>query len=321
MKALETIPVVPGPTEPWPQNPRVEVRPARSNEVLVAVGEGRDRYWALDPYSGCAFACVWCRARNQAPFRDADPRVFERDIHARVNAAEAVTRGLKEGAFARTPLVLGTRCDPWQPAEQRMQLTRGVLEVLARQGGVDLRAQTRSSFVPRDADLLASIARKGRVSVTFSLPTQDQKLSRVLEPLAPSPDRRLVALEALARAGIRVGVNVAPVLLGVNDQPAQIEALLRRARDAGASYVLSTPLSMPASARERMVRFVDRFDRQLAVRYERLLSKDGSQDPGFLPRLEAAVGHACRKLGLAHHRPRLDAVPGPQHEPQQLSLF
>jgi len=321
MKALSTLPSGYAPADPWPSNPRVEVRGARSNEVLVPVGEGRDRYWALNPYSGCAFACVWCRARQHVPFRDADPRLFERDIHVRTNAAEAVTRALKEGAFAQAPLVLGTSCDPWQPAEQQTQTTRGVLEILARFGEVDLRAQTRSSFVPRDADLLAAIGRKGRVSVTFSLPTQDLKLARLLEPLAPSPDRRLVALETLARAGVRVGVNVAPVLIGVNDAPAQLEALLRRARDAGATYALSTALVMSNAARESMVRFVDHYDRQLAIRYEKLLSRDGSHDAAFQPRLEAAMAQACKKLGLAHQRPHRNAVPGPRHPPQQLSLF
>jgi DNA repair photolyase len=322
MKALESIPVGFAPSEPWPAHPHVEVRAARSNEVLVAVPAGKSHYWALNPYSGCEFACVWCRARHEVPFRDADPRLFERDIHLRSNAVEAVTRALKDGSFAHAPLVLGTGCDPWQPVEQKARLTRSVLDVLARWGAqVDLRCQTRSTLVPRDADLLLAIARNGRASVCFSLPTQDLKLARLLEPLAPSPDRRLIALETLARAGVRVGVQVAPVLNGLNDVPASLERLLRRARDAGASYAMVAPLAMDEVQRAKMVRFVAHYDPEKATRYDRLLARSVEADPSFAPRLEAVFAAICERLGLAHRRvrrePGVEAGPGPR----QLSLF
>jgi DNA repair photolyase len=321
MKALDSIPVGFAPAEPWPAHPPVEVRVARSNEVLVAMGEGKARYFALNPYSGCEMACVWCRARQEVPFRDADPRLFERDIHARANAVEAVTRALKDGSLARTPLILGTSCDPWQPCEEKTRLTRSVLEVLAQLATVDLRCQTRATLATRDADLLLAIARRGRASVCYSLPTLELRLSRLLEPLAPSPERRLVALEALARAGVTVGVQVAPVLCGLNDAPVQLEKLLRRARDAGASYAVVAPLSMGAPAREKMVKFVARFDPERATRYDRLLARSLEADPSFAPRLEASFASVCERLGLMHRKVRREAAPESETGPKQLSLF
>ncbi len=325
MKALHSIPtVVPAHGEPWPAHPRVEVRAARSPDVLMALGEGEGRYFALNPYSGCEFACVWCRGRHAAPFKDADPRLFERDVHARVNAVEAVTRALRDGSLERAPLVLGTHCDPWQPAEQKAQLTRSVLEVLSRYGAVDLRAQTRATLVPRDADLLAAVGRRGRASVCFSLATLDLKLSKMLEPLAPSPDRRLVAMETLARAGVRVGVQVAPVMHGINDAPGKLEALLRRAQSAGASFATVAPLSMPAPARLSMVDFVSKYDPELATRYDRLLARGVESDRAFAERLQARFEAACDGLGLAHPRwpPRRASAPAPREGAgRQLSLF
>ena len=323
MKALDYIPPGFAPAEPWPANPRVEVRSARSNDVLVPVGTDKVHHWALNPYSGCQFACVWCRGRQEVPFRDADPRLFERDIHVRANALEAVTRALKQGAFLRAPLVLGTLCDPWQPAEERVQVTRSVLDLLARFGSVDLRAQTRSTLAPRDADLLAAIDRRGRATVSFSIATLQAKLTRLLEPLAPSPDRRLVAMETLARAGVRVGVQVAPVLSGLNDASQELEALLRRARDAGASFASAAPLSMSAAARSRIVRFVAGFAPERATRYDRLLARSVEADPRFAPRLAASFAATCDKLGLAHSRDRKERAPEDQagDGPRQLSLF
>ncbi|MBI5547099.1 MAG: hypothetical protein HY901_24730 [Deltaproteobacteria bacterium] len=325
MKALQSIPQGFVHSEPWPAHPRVEVRSARSNDVLVPIGAAGARCWALNPYSGCEFACVGCRARSQVPFRDADPRLFERDIHVRANAVEAVTRILKDGVLERSPLVLGTSCDPWQPAEQKTQATRAVLDVLARWGSVDLRAQTRSTLIPRDSDLLAAIARRGRVSVSFSIPTLDLRLSRLLEPLAPSPDRRLVSLETLARAGIRVGIIVAPVLHGISDSPQMLERLLRRARDAGASYATALPLSMAPAARARIVGFVSHFDPELATRYDMLLSRGVESDQGFAGRLEGSFAEICHRLALHHApptgSPRRSPQPDPGSAPRQLSLF
>lgn len=322
MKALNTISTGQVHSEPWPAHPHVEVRTARSPDVLVAAGEGPTRHWALNPYSGCEFACVWCRGRQVVPFRDADPRLFERDIHARANAVEAVTRALRDGSLERMPLVLGTGCDPWQPAEQKLELTRGALDVLARYGAADVRAQTRSTLVPRDVDLLAAISKRGRLSVTFSIATLELRLSRLLEPLAPSPDRRLVALETLARAGIRVGVQVAPVMHGINDGVAHLEPLLRRAQNAGASFATAAPLSMPGPARLSMVTFVSRYDPELATRYDRLLSRSLESDRSFPNRLQATFGQVCDRLGLAHpQQVRKDPAKVAEPGAKQLSLF
>lgn len=322
MKALNQIPTGYAHSEPWPAHPRVEVRTARSQDALLAVGEGPARYFALNPYSGCEFACVWCRGRHQPPFKDADPRVFERDILVRSNAVEAVTRALRDGSLERSPLVLGTHCDPWQPAEQKAQVTRGVLDVLARYGtaGLDLRAQTRSTLIPRDIDLLVAIGRRSKLSVSFSITTLDLKLSKLLEPLAPSAERRLVALETLARAGIRVGVQVAPVLHGINDGAQHLESVLRRAQGAGASFATVTPLSMPGPARLSMVGFVSHYDPELATRYDKLLSRSLESDRTFPERLQASFDQVCSRLGLAHPH-RTPRKPTPPQGEKQLSLF
>lgn len=312
-------------TEPWPlTGAPAEWRSARSDEVLVRITEGTETFLALNPYSGCEFACTYCRARQLPPFVTADWRVFERDIHARVNAPEALTAAARSGALRGLPLVLGTTCDPWQPAERRALLTRRVLETLVRVDGVELRAQTRSTLAARDADLLAALSRRGKVSVTFSLATLDFKLGRLLEPLAPTSDRRLVALEALARAGVEVGILVAPVLAGLNDSLPALEALLRRARDAGARFAGCAPLAMGDDLRRKLVRFVARHDPELATRYNRLLARSVEHDPQLAGKLERRFGEACKRIGLEHAIGSLRGrIPPAKRSgaPAQLSLF
>ena len=300
---------------------------ARSDEVLVKMGEGRTAWFALNPYSGCEFGCAWCQARQQPPFRDADYRLFERDIHARTNAADALLRAVRDGRLGSHPLVLGTTCDPWQPAERRFEVTRRVLEVAANHGVADVRAQTRSTLATRDADLLVAIGRRGRASLAFSIASRDHKLSRLLEPLAPTPERRLAAMEAMARSGVRVGILVAPVLAGLNDSLPALERLLRSARDFGASFAGGAPLSMRPEARARLVRQVSLEDPERATRFDRLLARSAEREHGFAEVLAERFAEACDKVGLtnvwARRTAKQPASASPAGEPQgrQLSLF
>ena len=310
--------------DPWPAaGVPVEYRPARSDEVLKRTPSGQSFFWALNPYSGCEFACTTCPARSLAPFADAEYTVFERSIHLRTNAAEAVAKAMREEHFKGVPLVLGTTTDPWQPVERKALITRSILETLSHFEGVDLRAQTRSSLTPRDADLLSVIARKGKVSVTYSIGTLDTRLARLLEPLAPTPDRRFIAMEALARAGIRVGILLSPVLPGLNDSMPALEGLLRRARDSGATFASAAPLTITAAARAKVVQYVSRYDPELATRYGRLLTRTADFEPGFEGKLKHRFADVCERHGLANAwEPSRQAERRESNdEPRQLSLF
>lgn len=311
--------------EPWPTPAPVECRPARSPEALRLLGHGGARHAVLDPYSGCELACTFCRGRDLPPFVGADFRLFERDIHVRVNAAEALAGALRSGGVhLGIPVVLGAGCEPWQPVESKALATRAALEVARRLGPVDLRANTRSTLVTRDVDLLAAIARTGKVRVGFSIPSLDRRLAKLLEPLAPTPDRRFIAMETLSRAGISVGLNASPLLPGLNDAAPALEGLLARAKAAGATWASAAPLRLGAPAREKLVHFAARFDPSLAARYDRLFARSVDLGAAHCDALARRFRAACERHGLrvldAGSAPELSPTPG-ERVPLQLSLF
>jgi len=303
-----------------PAHAPVSYRSATSNEVLRRVSRNGVAFWALDPYSGCEFGCISCQARQGPPFADGEFHLFERDIHIRTNAPDEVQRAARAGNL-KLPVALGVGADPWQPVEERAQLTRRVLKVLSEQQGLDVRVQTRSTLVTRDTDLLLALGRQGKLSVGFSIPTADRKLARLLEPQAPTPDRRFVAMEALARAGVRVGILVTPVVAGLNDAWPAMEALLRRARDCGATFTGAAPLQMAPATRMRIVHSVAHHDPELATRYDRLLARCANLEPGFAERLAEHFDELSERLGLhnAWKPPRREERP--HGDPRQLSLF
>ncbi len=213
--------------------------------------------WTINPYRGCEFGCVYCYARYTHEFLELrDPMDFERRIFVKRQAAEALARNLTRTMLGDDQIALGTATDPYQPAERKFGLTRSMLAVFARLGGLNLSITTKSSLIVRDVDLLREIGRRSKISVNFSLITLSRRLQRILEPRAPRPSLRLRALAELSAAGIRCNVLMMPMIPGITDDPTAIEHVIREARRAGAAGVLWRSLFLKPAAAARFLPFV-----------------------------------------------------------------
>ena len=198
---------------------------------------------SINPYRGCEHGCIYCFARPTHSYLNLSPGLdFETKIFAKVNAPERLREAFSARAYQPLPLNLGSATDAYQPAERRLGITRRLIEVLA-----DFKHAfsiiTKSSGVERDIDLLAPLARENLAAVYLSIPTLDPALARIMEPRATAPERRLRTIERLAEAGIPVGVSVSPVIPFLNEP--ELEQVLARARDAGATSAFSTVLRLP----------------------------------------------------------------------------
>ena len=106
------------------------------------------------------------------------------------------------------------------------------------------------------------------VHVSVSIPFWDADKARVIEPYVATPIRRVHIIEKLARAGVSVGVNVAPVIPGLNDQ--DIPRVLAAAREAGASYAGFVLLRLPGSVKAV---FEERLRAGLPLQADRVLHR------------------------------------------------
>lgn len=207
---------------------------------------------SINPYKGCEHGCVYCFARPAHAYLGLSPGVdFESRIFVKPNAAELLRGELANPAYECRPIAIGTNTDPFQPGERRHRITRSILEVLAEHHH-PVTIVTKSHLVTRDIDILGPMAEKSLVKVALSVTTLDRKLARAMEPRASAPERRIDAIRVLAQAGIPAAVMVAPVIPALND--AEMETILERARDAGASsagyIVLRLPLEIKDIFRE-----------------------------------------------------------------------
>jgi DNA repair photolyase len=213
--------------------PATEVRSETARSILT-FNDSPDIPFdrSLNAYRGCEHGCIYCYARPSHAYVDCSPGLeFESRLVAKVNAAALLERELCRPGYRCAPVALSSNTDAYQPIERHWRLTRGLLEVLdAFQHPA--RITTKSDLVLRDLDLLAPMGERRLAAVSISVTTLDAKLARVLEPRAPTPQKRLAAIRALASAGVPTGVLCAPLIPGIND--AEIEAVLLAARDAGA---------------------------------------------------------------------------------------
>lgn len=277
--------------------------------------------WAINPYRGCEFACKYCYARYTHEFMELRDGIdFERKIFVKQHTAELLRQELRRVKSGES-IAIGTATDPYQPAERRFEVTRAILEELARHAGLEIGIVTKSNLVVRDVEILRRIAEQNRVFVSLTITTVDTELARILEPRAPRPDLRLEAVRQLNLAGIRAGVNLAPVLPEITDSPRDLEAVVKAASEAGAKSLFANPLFLKPCSAAVFLPFVEEHFPGLVEHYRKRFA-----DRAFLPksygeRLSKLIAALKQKYGMGASRRRLDHKLREFHQEQQLGLF
>jgi DNA repair photolyase len=276
--------------------------------------------WSLNPYMGCVHRCTYCyvRAYEKRADRPSDER-YGRSIRVKTNVAQVLRFELHRRGWKRESVVIGAATDPYQPAEGSYKLTRACLEALA---GVHnpFGMITRGPMIVRDVDVLQEASRRARVGINVSIPTLDADVWRKTEPGTSPPRQRLRAVRALAEAGIEVNVAMAPLLPGISDSPAQIEEVVRSAREAGASNVWANVLFLRAGTREHFLSHLARDWPDLLRRYRELYARDAYlPDEAKAPTLQR-VAEFRERYGVTASRAGLIEPPPPALQLALLAL-
>jgi len=289
-------------------------------------------FWSVNPYVGCEFGCTYCYARfahqyvvERAGARGAPPQGawtqedFEHRIFVKAAAPDVLALTLRPGRIGGHAIAIGTATDPYQPAERTFRVTRRILERLAQFHGLRIGIVTKSPLVARDVDVLTRLAERSEVTIHLSLITVDAPLLRRLEVRSPAPGARLRAVGKLARAGLRAGVMIAPILPGITDDVPHLEALISAAKNAGARFAGTTPLRMYAAVRRRFFPVVAAEFPHLLAKYERAFDGGGALSPSYVAALKARVTRLRRKIGIPA-APTTERTPGVWEEVTQQEL-
>ena len=272
---------------------------------------------SINPYRGCEHGCVYCFARPTHSYLNLSPGLdFETRIIAKVNAAERLREAFASRAYEPTAINIGSATDAYQPIERKLGITRSVIEVLS-DCAHPFSLVTKSSGVERDLDLIAPMAARRLVAVYVSVTSLDPALARILEPRAATPHRRLRTIEALARAGVPVGVSISPIIPFIHEP--EIERILEAAAAAGASSAFGIVLRLPWEVNPIFQRWLDQHFPDRAARVmARVREMRGGRDydASFVSRMKGEgvwaqliaqrLAKAKARLGLDRERVELD---------------
>ena len=159
-----------------------------------------DMDYSLNPYGGCSHGCVYCYAPEVTHSDWSTWRV----VRVKSNIVERLS---KELTFVKGTIGIGTVTDPYQPAEDRFELTRRCLQKISKTDN-PIHMHTKSDLILRDLEILTQM--NGLVAITIT--TIDERISKMTEPGAPLPKRRLETLTKLTDAGLDTYALIGPVL-------------------------------------------------------------------------------------------------------------
>ncbi len=277
--------------------------------------------WTINPYRGCEFACKYCYARYTHEFMEMrDGADFEQKIYVKQHAAELLRQELRR-VKPGEEIAIGTATDPYQPAERRFEVTRAILEELARHQGLELGLITKGNLILRDVELLKEVSRNNRLFVNLTITTLNVELARILEPRAPRPDLRMEVVRKLNDAGIATGVSCSPVIPGITDAPRDLEAVVRATAEAGGKHIFANPLFLKPCSAAVFLPFLEKEFPQLADGY-----RQRYKDRAFLPqtygkRISQLMARLRQKYSIVRGGERHGPRPAPVRVETQMALF
>lgn len=222
-------------TTKWiPTHPKTILNKVKSPDMKLE--------WSMNPYQGCEHGCVYCYARVTHEYWGYNAGLdFEKNILYKSNAASLLEQKLKSKSWKGEKISISGNTDCYQPAEQKLKITRQLLEVCLKYNQPVV-IITKNALVCRDIDILKKMAAKGLIEVCISITTLDEDLRRVLEPRTSSSKNKLKVIRTLSEHQIPVGVLLAPIIPGLNGD--EIFSICKAVSQAGASFLNHTLLRL-----------------------------------------------------------------------------
>ncbi|RZL59080.1 MAG: PA0069 family radical SAM protein, partial [Pedobacter sp.] len=188
--------------------------------------------YSLNPYQGCEHGCTYCYARNSHQYWGYSAGIeFERKIIVKQDAPSLFKKFLEKKGWDASTISLSGNTDCYQPAERKFKLTRQLLEI-ALEYKQPIGMITKNSLILRDRDILQEMAKLNLCMVYVSINSLNEDLRQVMEPRTTTAKQRLRIVEELSKAGIPMGVMLAPLVPGLSDH--EIPKILKAVADAGA---------------------------------------------------------------------------------------
>ncbi len=269
-----------------------------SSQSILAKNDSPDIpfTYSINPYRGCEHGCIYCYARPSHEYLGFSAGLdFESKIVIKMRAPELLAASLGKKNWQPQVVALSGNTDCYQPVERKLELTRRCLGVFLKfRNPVSI--ITKNALILRDVDILQQMARLGIVHVMVSITSLDPDLIRKMEPRTSMPAKRLDTIKELARLGIPVGVNAAPIIPGLTDE--EIPKILKSAAAKGATSAGYMLVRLPGSVETLFLEWLHReFPDRAAKIINRIRDTRGGKlsDSKFTSRMDG-TGEIARTI-------------------------
>ena len=254
--------------------------------------------YTLNPYRGCEHACTYCyvAAEKWRGSYHALPEELSYKVVVKENLPNLLAEEVKH--LLADVVFIGSSCDPYQPCEEKYEITRKCLEILLRNNW-PIEIGTKSKLILRDLDLLKRFKETSFCCVFVTITCLDEKLSKLLEPNVPSPLERLSVIKQLSDEGVETCVCMIPIMPCITDAYNEVKALAEKAKEFNAKYFLVGELTLPGECRKIFYKFLEQNYPSLIPKYNKLYGPNGYvSDPSYRHAVRKLGEQVCRELGL-----------------------
>ncbi|MFH1584373.1 MAG: radical SAM protein [Actinomycetota bacterium] len=201
------------------------------NKTGISVGD-----YALNPYTGCEHDCIYCYAIFMKRF-SGHKEPWGNFVDIKINAAGVLHKQLNR--LKPGTILLGTVTDPYQPLEEKYEITRSCLKELIN-FNFPVSIQTKSSLVLRDIDIIKNIK---DIEVGYTITILDEKIRKIFEPKSSTTENRFRALSELSNQNINTFLFFGPVIPYFSDKEDVINEIFKEAVKAKVGNILIDSLN------------------------------------------------------------------------------
>ncbi|MEP7169444.1 MAG: radical SAM protein [Bacteroidota bacterium] len=267
--------------------------------------------YTINPYSGCSFNCLYCYIRGSKYGENMDEK-----LSVKINAVEILEKQLHNRAKKKQYgiIVLSSATDPYLQFEKELGLTRKILELILKYR-FSLHVFTKSDLVVRDFDLLKEINRQAilpadlqgklsqKVFITFSFSTIDNATSKIFEPRATPPDKRLQTLQTTLQNGFLSGVSLIPLLPYITDTGENLHKMFSTFKQIGVNYIFPASLTLfgntSSDSKTLVLKAVEKHYPHLLGKYQKFFSSSNQMPPYYQSAFYKKTKELCKEYGLA----------------------
>lgn len=290
-----------------------EIR-AKSIINRVAASSRMPFQWTINPYRGCGHRCRYCFARPTHDYLGLNiGEDFDSKVVVKTNAPELLKSELGRRSWHGEPIAMGTNVDPYQRAEGKYRLMRGILEVLSEYQN-PFSILTKGTLILRDLDLIRAAAGHASVRIGVSIGFVDRVVWREVESGAPSPQARLRLCRSLTEAGVACNVLMAPILPFLTDSDEQLDATVTAIAATGARSITPLVLHLRPGVREWFLEWLASSRPRLVRDYQQLYSRGAYAPREYTADVTRRVALLARARGMADGRVAPDRVDEPANQ-------